>query len=106
MPLFGGDLGEGEAGTQRRRGTCYRQTPQGLTGTWVQAEGDKGGGGTGVGTAVDAGMRRGVQGKMAEAGVWQMGAATRWAALCTGRGGGERVKQEVFDEEWLRLGRR
>ena len=35
--------GEVEAGTQRRGGTCDGQTPQGPTGTWVQAEGGKGG---------------------------------------------------------------
>ena len=43
MPGFGGDLGEDEVGTQRRGGTRTGRTPQGWTGTWVQAEGGKGG---------------------------------------------------------------
>ena len=33
MPGFGGELREGEAGTQRRGGTCDGRTPQDLTGT-------------------------------------------------------------------------
>ena len=36
-------LGEDEAGTQRRGGTRDGRTPQGPTGTWVQAKGVKGG---------------------------------------------------------------
>ena len=59
----------------------------------------------GTGTAADAGTRRGAQGRTAEAGGWQMQAATRWEALCTGRGGWEQVKLEVFDYEHLRMGR-
>ena len=57
------------------------------------------------GTAADAGMRRGVQGQAAEAGGC-VRATPRWAALRTGRGGGERVKREVFDDERLRMERR
>ena len=48
---------------------------------------------TGAGTAADAGTRRGAQGRAAEAGWFQVKGAPRWAALCTGRGVGERVKQ-------------
>ena len=40
----GGSLREGEAGEHRRRGTRNRKTSQGLTLTWEQAEGGKGGG--------------------------------------------------------------
>ena len=43
MPRFGGELGEVEVGTQRRGGNRDRRTPQFPTGTWVQAEGGKGG---------------------------------------------------------------
>ena len=43
MPGFGGELGEGKAGTKMRGGTRNGWNPQELTGTWVQAEGDKGG---------------------------------------------------------------
>ena len=42
MPRFGGELGEDESGTQIRGGTRDGRTPQGKTGTWVQAEGGKG----------------------------------------------------------------
>ena len=68
MPGFGGDLGEGAAGIQRRGGTHARQTPQGTTGTWLQAKGGKGGGRTGAGTAADASTLRVAQGRAAEAG--------------------------------------
>ena len=71
----------------------------------MQDEGGKRGG-TGTGTALDAGTQRGVQGLAAEVGEWQVMLTPRWAALCTGRGGGERVKQEGFDEKWLWMGRR
>ena len=43
MPVFEGDLGEEEAGLQRQGGTHAGRTPQGPTGTWVQAKGGKGG---------------------------------------------------------------
>ena len=43
MTGFGGEIGEGESGAYRRGGTCNRQTPQRLTGTWVQANVAKGG---------------------------------------------------------------
>ena len=66
----------------------------------------KGGGGTDTGTTVDAGTQHGVQGRAAEAGGWRVVLTPRWAALHTGRGGGERVKQEGFDEERLLMGRR
>ena len=55
MPGFGGDLREGDSGTQRRKGTRAGRTPQGLTGTWFQFKGRKGGGRTGAGTAEYAG---------------------------------------------------
>ena len=42
MPGFGGEFGEGKAGTQRRIWTQNGQTPQGMIGTWVRAEGGKG----------------------------------------------------------------
>ena len=37
-------------------------------------------------------MRRRAQGRSAEAGGRRVWAASRWVALCTSRGGGERVK--------------
>ena len=39
----------------------------------------------------DAGTRRGAQVQAAEAGGRRVQATSRWAVLCTGRGGGERV---------------
>ena len=43
MPRFGRELGEGKTGTHRLRQTRNGKIPQGLTGTWVQAKGRKGG---------------------------------------------------------------
>ena len=64
--------------------------------------------GAGTGTAADAGTRRRAQGRAAEAGGWRVRvrATPRWAVLRIGRGGGERVKREGFNEERLRMGRR
>ena len=42
-PIFGGELGENEAGTQRRGGNRDGKKPQGPTGNWLQAEVGKGG---------------------------------------------------------------
>ena len=94
MPGFGGEIGEGEAGTQRRRGDRGGQTPQGLTGTWVQADEGKGGGVPSRETAVDTGTLCGAQGQAEEAGKWWVHATYRWATLCTGRVGGEWVKNK------------
>ena len=105
MPKFGGELGEEETGTQRCGWTCNRKTPQGLTKTLVQDEGSKGGSAPAQGTAADAGTRRRAQGRAAEAGRWRVRAATRWAELCTGRRGGERVKREGFNDERLWMGK-
>ena len=58
MTGFGGNLGEGKAGTQRRKGTRAGRTPQGLTGIWVHSEGGKGGARTGAVTAADSGTRQ------------------------------------------------
>ena len=41
---------------------------------------------------VDAVTRCGAQGRAAESGRCRVRATSRWAALCTGRGGGEKVK--------------
>ena len=49
---------------------------------------------TGTGMAADAGTWRVMQGKAAEAGGRRVWEESRWAALCTGRGGEERVKIE------------
>ena len=43
MPRIVVELGEDESGTQRRGFTRDGKNPQGPTGTWVQAKGDKGG---------------------------------------------------------------
>ena len=61
MPIFGGNLGKGESGTQRRRGTRDGRTPQGITGNWVQAEGGKGGSALSQETEVDSGTQHGLQ---------------------------------------------
>ena len=44
MQGFGGELREGEAGVQGRQKDPQRANPQQLAGSWVQAEGGKGGG--------------------------------------------------------------
>ena len=46
-------------------------------------------------TAADSGRGCGAQGQGAEAGMWRVQANPKWAALHTGRGGGERVKDEM-----------
>ena len=106
MPRFRGELEEGEERTHRRRGTHDVRNPQGLTGTWVQAEGGKGGNALAQVKEADTGMHCRVQGQAAEAGGWQVSDTPRWAVLCTGRGGGEQVKREGFNDERLSMGRR
>ena len=61
---------------------------------------------TGAGLMADAGTWRGLQGRAEEARVWRVRETPRWAALRTGRGVGEQVKQEGSDEERLRMKRR
>ena len=60
----------------------------------MQAEDGKGGSTPAQETAADAGTRTGAQGQAAETVRWQVRATSCWAALRTGRGGGERVKNE------------
>ena len=64
--------------------------PQGLTGTWEQAKGSKGGGSKSWDTyqrqAYSAGLRD--KRRRLER-VWVM---SKWTALCAGRGGGEWVQ--------------
>ena len=57
-------------------------------------QGQKMGGRTGTGTAADAGTRRRVHGRAAEADRRQVQITSRWAALFTNRGVGEQVKIE------------
>ena len=106
MPGFGGELGEGKAGKHRHGGTCDGLNPQGLTGTWVQADGNKRGSALAWEKVADAGTRNGAQGQAAEADGWRVRVTPRWAALCTGRGGGERVKREGFSDERISMERR
>ena len=98
MPRFGGDLREGEEGTQRCRGNCAKQNPAG--------QGRQRRGRTGAGTAADTGTRSGAQGQAAESGGWRLMTTPRWAAFCTRRRGEEQFKQEGFDEERLWMWRR
>ena len=72
VPRFGGELGDGEAGTQRRGGARDGRNPHGLTGTWVQVEGGKVGSALARETAEDAGTQRGSQGRAADAGRWRV----------------------------------
>ena len=94
MPGFGGYLGEGKAGTQRRGGTRNGQTPPRLTGTWVQAEGVKGGSTSSQETVADAGTWRGVHGRAAEAGGCWVQVTVKWKAICIRRVSGERLKND------------
>ena len=91
MPGCVGDLGEGMAGKHIRGGTRDEKTPLGLTGTWVQSEGRKGGSAPSQETAEDSGTRCRSQGRAAEAGGWR-----GRTALCTRREGGERVKNKRY----------
>ena len=77
-----------------RGGTRDGLTPQGLTGTWVQAEGGKGGSALSHEMATDAGMRSGENGRVVEAWGWWVQETSRWVALYTGIGGGEQMKNE------------
>ena len=96
---------EAEAGDKKRGWTRGGQTPQGMTGTRAKVDEGKGGGRTFMITPVDAGTWRGVQRRAAEAGGWRVREASRWAAICAGRGGGERVQNIVdFDNELLHMG--
>ena len=61
---------------------------------------------TGTGTSAGTGTRCEAQGRAAEDGGWRVLAAPRWAAIHTWRGGGDQAKQEVFDDERLRMRRR
>ena len=85
---------EGESGAQRHGGIRDRQTPQGTTETWVQANVGKGRITPSQETEAEVGTRRGAQRRAVEAGGWRVRAMSRWTALCTGRGGGGRVKTE------------
>ena len=85
MPIFGGELGEGEAGSHRLGGTCDGQTPKGPTGTWAHAEVSKEGGLTVIGITEDAGTCQGAQRQATKACGWGVRAMSRWAALCAGR---------------------
>ena len=49
---------------------------------------------TGTGTVADAGTRHGAQGRVAEVVGRRRWDTSRWAAICTRRGGGERVKTD------------
>ena len=59
--------------------------PQGWTGTWVQAKGEKGGSEPVHETAAGAGTWRREQGRAAEAGRWRVRVTSRWATLHTRR---------------------
>ena len=65
-----------------------------MAGTWVQVEGGKGGISPSQEIAADAGKQSGAQGQAAEACGWRGRATSSWEALCTWKGGGERVKNE------------
>ena len=56
---------------------------------------------TGTGTAADDDTRREYQGQAAEAGYRQVRTTSRWAALRTGRGGGEQVKIERASKRYI-----
>ena len=53
------------------------KTPQGMTETWVQAKGGKGGSEPAQEIAADAGTRRGAQVQAAEDGKWQVQETSR-----------------------------
>ena len=77
--------------TETRRDTRQANSPgddRNLGARQCQQRGEQ----NGTVTAADAGMRRGAQGQAAEAGGRRVQTASRWAALRTNRGGGERVK--------------
>ena len=77
MPLFGGELGEGEAGAQRRGWNRVSQNYQGYTEIWAQHKDGKGGGLTFTGMSADTVTRRGAQRRATEAGGWRVQAMYR-----------------------------
>ena len=79
-------------------GTAACEPPQGLTWTWVQAEAGKGGSAPEQEMSRDTDPRRKEQGQAVEASGWRVRVTSRWEALVTGRGGGERVKNERASE--------
>ena len=90
---FGGELREGKAVAHRCGGTCDRQTTQGMIGAWVKAKGIQVGGSPSQETEKASFMRRGLQQLAVEDGGWRVRMTSRWASLCTRRGGGEQVKK-------------
>ena len=92
MLIFGEDCGEGEAGKRRHGGTHSSQNPHPRADRYLgEVQGQKRGECSGTGTATQA-HSAGRRNEWDEAGGWQVRATPRWAALCTRRGGGERVK--------------
>ena len=84
-------MGKERQGHRGAEGPVTGKTPQGPTGTWVQAEGGKGGCKPAQEMAADTGTQSEAQGRAAEADGWQVRATSRWVAFCTCRGGGEWV---------------
>ena len=78
MPIFGGELREGEAGSQgRKRDPRWATSSRGWQGPGRRSRVEGGGGGTqSRETAADAGMWRGEQGQVAEAGKWRVHGAS------------------------------
>ena len=106
MPRFGGEHREEEVGTHRRGGAYNRQISQGLTGNWLQDKSGEGESAPALETLSDVGKRRRVQGQAAEAGGWRLKATPMWVAHHTGKGAGDPLKREGFENEQLRMGRR
>ena len=71
------------------------QNPQGITGTWEQAKGRKGGGSQSWYTASDAGMWHGAQRRAMEAFGWRMRVTSAWAEICARRGGVEQLQTHI-----------
>ena len=63
-----------------------------MTGTWVQANGGKGGSALSQEKAADAGTWIEDQGQASDTGGGQVWETSRWTALRTGRGGGDQAK--------------
>ena len=93
-------MGDGRATRRTRKGQrdadgpATGETPQGLTGTWEQAKGNKGGDANRQDTVSDADTRRGEPGRAAEASRRWVRAASRWIAIHDGRGGGDQVQEK------------
>ena len=80
--------GRERRGNKGDRGNNNGCNPQGLTGTWAKAEGNKGGGKRSRDVTAESGMWHAAQRQAAKAGKWWVWVKSRWTTYHAGKGGG------------------